>query len=44
MGITVNGIAIEIPWINLGGVNLNDGPVLAAAATNIDGRREDDMA
>ena len=43
----VNGIAFEIACINLRGINLNDRPVLSitlTAATDADGRREDDMA
>ena len=42
----VDGIACEIVHVDLGGVHLDDGPVLSitlAATADADGRREDDM-
>ncbi len=46
-GTEVDGIAVEIARVDLGGVDLDDGPVLGiilAAAADSNGRREDDMA
>ena len=46
-GTEIDGIAIEIAYIDLGSVDLNDGPVLTiilAANADVDGRREYDMA
>ena len=44
--IEVDGIACEIVHVDLGGVHLDDGPVLSitlAATADADRRREDDM-